>query len=101
MSDRIDSRLLWSRSGRSAGLALSCALALAAAPLAAVTAPEPASRSEDWAEPHVRSLARKGVLEGYPDAARRLRDRILARTEQATREMRKVRGKLGGTEGGK
>ena len=41
------------------------------------------------------------MLEGYPDAARRLRDRILARTEQATREMRKVRGKLGGTEGGK
>jgi CRP-like cAMP-binding protein len=41
------------------------------------------------------------MLEGYPDAALRLRDRILARTEQATREMRKVRGKLGGAEGGK
>ena len=27
--------------------------------------------------------------------------RILARSEQTTREMRKVRGKLGGTEGGK
>ena len=47
-----------------------------------------------------RSLFLK-MLEGYPDAARRLRDSILARTEQATREMRKVRGKLGGTEGGK
>jgi CRP-like cAMP-binding protein len=41
------------------------------------------------------------MLEGYPDAARRLRDSLLLRTEQATREMRKVRGKLGGTEGGK
>jgi CRP-like cAMP-binding protein len=41
------------------------------------------------------------MLEGYPDAARRLRDSLLARTEHATREMRKVRGKLGGTEGGK
>ena len=41
------------------------------------------------------------MLEGYPDAARRIRDSLLARTEQATREMRKVRGKLGGTDGGK
>jgi CRP-like cAMP-binding protein len=41
------------------------------------------------------------MLEGYPDAAGRLRDSLLARTEQATRDMRKVRGKLGGTEGGK
>jgi CRP-like cAMP-binding protein len=41
------------------------------------------------------------MLEGYPDAAGRLRDDLLARTEQATRDMRKVRGKLGGTEGGK
>src|SRR5207237_2707938 len=47
-----------------------------------------------------RSLFLK-MLEGYPDAARRVRDSILARTEQATREMRKVRGKLGGTDGGK
>ncbi len=38
---------------------------------------------------------------GYPDAAGRLRDSLLARTEQATRDMRKLRGKLGGTEGGK
>ena len=41
------------------------------------------------------------MLEGYPDAALRLRDSILARTEQVTREIRKVRGKLGGAEGGK
>jgi CRP-like cAMP-binding protein len=41
------------------------------------------------------------MLEGYPDAAARLRDSLLARTEQATRDMRKLRGKLGGTEGGK
>ncbi len=41
------------------------------------------------------------MLEGYPDAARRLRDSLLVRTEQATRDMRKVRGKLGGTDGGK
>ena len=41
------------------------------------------------------------MLEGYPDAARRVRDSILARTEQATREMRKVRGKLGGADSGK
>jgi CRP-like cAMP-binding protein len=47
-----------------------------------------------------RSLFLK-MLEGYPDAALRLRDNLLARTEQATRDMRKVRGKLGGTEGGK
>ena len=47
-----------------------------------------------------RSLFVK-TLESYPDAARRLRDNLLTRTEQATREMRKVRGKLGGTDGGK
>jgi CRP-like cAMP-binding protein len=41
------------------------------------------------------------MLEGYPDAAQRLRDDILARNAQAIREMRKVRGKLGGAEGGK
>lgn len=41
------------------------------------------------------------MLEGYPDAAARLRDSLLARTELATRDMRKLRGKLGGTEGGK
>jgi hypothetical protein len=41
------------------------------------------------------------MLEGYPDAALRLRDRLLARTEHTTREMRKVRGKLGGADGGK
>ena len=41
------------------------------------------------------------MLEGYPDAARRLRDALLVRTEQATRDLRKVRGKLGGAEGGK
>jgi CRP-like cAMP-binding protein len=41
------------------------------------------------------------MLEGYPDAAARLRDSLLARTEQATRDMRKLRGKLGGTDGGK
>jgi CRP-like cAMP-binding protein len=41
------------------------------------------------------------MLEGYPEAARRLRDNILDRNEQAIREMRKLRGKLGGAEGGK
>ena len=41
------------------------------------------------------------MLEGYPDAAQQLRDTILARNEHTTREIRKVRGKLGGTEGGK
>jgi CRP-like cAMP-binding protein len=41
------------------------------------------------------------MLEGYPDAARRLRDGILARTEQTTRELRKLRGKLGGVDSGK
>ena len=47
-----------------------------------------------------RSLFLK-MLESYPDAARRLRDNLLAHTEQATRELRKVRGRLGGAEGGK
>ena len=41
------------------------------------------------------------MLEGYPDAALRLRNSILKRTEQATREMRKGRGKLGGADGEK
>jgi CRP-like cAMP-binding protein len=41
------------------------------------------------------------MLEGYPAAARRIRDSLLTRTEQVTREMRKVRGRLGGTDGGK
>jgi CRP-like cAMP-binding protein len=47
-----------------------------------------------------RSLFLK-MLESYPDAARRLRDNLLAHTEQATRELRNVRGRLGGAEGGK
>ena len=47
-----------------------------------------------------RSLFLK-MLESYPDAARQLRDNLLAHTEQATRELRKVRGSLGGAEGGK
>ena len=45
-----------------------------------------------------RSLFLK-MLESYPDAARRLRDNLLAHTEQATRELREVRGRLG-AEGG-
>ena len=40
-----------------------------------------------------RSLFLK-MLEGYPDAARRLRDHIATRTEQATRDMVDVRGVL-------
>ena len=47
-----------------------------------------------------RSLFLK-MLESYPDAARRLRDNLLAHTEQATRELWNVRGRLGGAEGGK
>jgi CRP-like cAMP-binding protein len=36
------------------------------------------------------------MLEGYPEAAARLRDSLLAQTEQTAREMRTMRGKLGG-----
>jgi CRP-like cAMP-binding protein len=35
------------------------------------------------------------MLEGYPEAAARLRDSLLAQTEQTAREMRSMRGKLG------
>ena len=41
-----------------------------------------------------RSLFLK-MLEGFPDAARRLRDHIGARVEQAAQEMSEVRGSLG------
>jgi len=37
------------------------------------------------------------MLEGYPEAAARLRDSLLAQTEQTAREMRTMRGKLGGS----
>jgi CRP-like cAMP-binding protein len=36
------------------------------------------------------------MLEGYPEAAARLRDSLLAQTEQTARDMRTMRGKLGG-----
>ena len=36
------------------------------------------------------------MLEGYPEAAARLRDSLLTQTEQTAREMRTMRGKLGG-----
>ena len=36
------------------------------------------------------------MLEGYPDAAARLRDNLLALTEQTARDMRSMRGRLGG-----
>jgi CRP-like cAMP-binding protein len=39
------------------------------------------------------------MLEGYPEAAARLRDSLLAQTEQTAREMRTMRGKLGGGQG--
>jgi CRP-like cAMP-binding protein len=39
------------------------------------------------------------MLEGYPEAAARLRDSLLAQTEQTAREMRGMRGKLGGSAG--
>ena len=39
------------------------------------------------------------MLEGYPEAAARLRDSLLAQTEQTAREMRTMRGKLGGGPG--
>jgi CRP-like cAMP-binding protein len=45
-----------------------------------------------------RSLFLK-MLEGYPDAAARLREKLLSRNEQVTREVRQVRGKLGGADG--
>jgi CRP-like cAMP-binding protein len=41
-----------------------------------------------------RSLFLK-MLDGYPDAARRLRDSLMARTEQATSDLHGVRGVLG------
>jgi CRP-like cAMP-binding protein len=41
-----------------------------------------------------RSLFLK-MLEGFPDAARRLRDHIAARAEQTAKEMSSVRGSLG------
>ena len=36
------------------------------------------------------------MLEGYPEAAARLRDSLLAQTEQTARDMRSMRGKLSG-----
>jgi CRP-like cAMP-binding protein len=36
------------------------------------------------------------MLEGYPEAAQRLRDKLLAQTEQTAREMRSMRGRFGG-----
>jgi CRP-like cAMP-binding protein len=44
-----------------------------------------------------RSLFRK-MLEGYPEAAVRLRDKFLAQMEEASQDMRLVRAKLGGSE---
>jgi CRP-like cAMP-binding protein len=46
-----------------------------------------------------RSLFLK-MLEGFPDAARRLRDHIAVRAEQTAREMSDVRGGLGHRQGG-
>ncbi len=40
------------------------------------------------------------MLEGYPDAARRLQENILARSDHSVREMYKVRGFLGDAGGG-
>jgi CRP-like cAMP-binding protein len=45
-----------------------------------------------------RSLFLK-MLEGFPDAARRLRDHIAARAEQTAKEMSGVRGSLGPNRG--
>jgi hypothetical protein len=36
------------------------------------------------------------MLEGYPEAAVRLRDSLLALTEQTARDMRSMRGRFGG-----
>jgi CRP-like cAMP-binding protein len=36
------------------------------------------------------------MLEGYPEAAARLRDNLLALAEQTARDMRSMRGRLGG-----
>ena len=36
------------------------------------------------------------MLEGYPEAAARLHDNLLALTEQTARDMRSMRGRLGG-----
>jgi len=44
-----------------------------------------------------RSLFVK-MLEGYPQAAARLRDSLLAQTEQTARDMRSMRGRLGGSQ---
>jgi CRP-like cAMP-binding protein len=44
-----------------------------------------------------RSLFLK-MLDGYPDAARRLRDSMAARTDQLTRELQGVQAGLGGKE---
>ena len=38
------------------------------------------------------------MLEGYPEAAARLRDSLLALTEQTARDMRSMRGRLGGSQ---
>src|SRR6266568_3207512 len=46
-----------------------------------------------------RSLFLK-MLEGYPEAARRLQENILARSDHSVREMYKVRGFLGDAGGG-
>jgi len=43
-----------------------------------------------------RSLFVK-MLESYPEAAARLRDSLLALTEQTARDMRSMRGRLGGS----
>lgn len=47
-----------------------------------------------------RSLFLK-TLEGYPDAARRLRDQIAIRAEESARELMKIHATLGGSSRGK
>jgi CRP-like cAMP-binding protein len=39
------------------------------------------------------------MLDGYPDAARRLRDSLMARTDQAARDIERVRATFGKLEG--
>jgi CRP-like cAMP-binding protein len=46
-----------------------------------------------------RSLFLK-ILDNFPSVARRLRDQIAARTEEATRELQQIRGTISGSEPG-
>ncbi len=62
--------------------------------LAETTRPATATAREDSTVLRISRTMFLKMLEGYPDAARRLRDEIAARADQWTREMENVRAVL-------